>query len=93
MTSDGHCIIPCWEQDAKHKLMIDFHGCYNPPRSAYLAEFHTCEAFMGNDSVWFETNDPVHKTTLPFTRQLAGPMDYTPGSKLNETRQSVAQVP
>lgn len=78
------------EQAAKHKLMIDFHGCYKPTGELRTwPNFMTCEAVYGNEqSLGSRTNDPVHKTTLPFTRQLAGPMDYTPGSMLNETRQS-----
>lgn len=78
------------ELAAQHKLMIDFHGCYKPTGELRTwPNFMTCEAIYGNEqSLGSRTNDPVHKTTLPFTRQLAGPMDYTPGSMLNETRQS-----
>ena len=28
---------------------------------------------------------PLHNVTLPFTRMLAGPMDYTPGGFRNVT--------
>lgn len=30
-------------------------------------------------NAWSEGNPPVHHVTLPFTRLLGGPMDYTPG--------------
>lgn len=30
-------------------------------------------------NAWSEGNSPAHTTILPFTRLLAGPMDYTPG--------------
>lgn len=30
-------------------------------------------------NAWSDGNPPVHQTILPFTRLLAGPMDYTPG--------------
>ena len=32
-------------------------------------------------------DNPEHHTTLPFTRMLAGPMDYTPGAFRNVTRE------
>jgi alpha-glucosidase len=36
---------------------------------------------MGKEySKWSARVTPVHNTTLPFTRMLAGPMDYTPGA-------------
>lgn len=31
-------------------------------------------------NAWSEGNPPSHHVTLPFTRLLAGPMDYTPGT-------------
>lgn len=31
-------------------------------------------------NAWSEGNPPEHHVTLPFTRLLAGPMDYTPGT-------------
>ena len=30
-------------------------------------------------NAWSEGNPPSHTATLPFTRMLAGPMDFTPG--------------
>ena len=78
------------ERAAHYKLMIDFHGCYKPTGELRTwPNLMTCEAIYGNEqSLGSRANDPVHKTTLPFTRQLAGPMDYTPGSLLNETKAS-----
>ena len=75
---------------ASHKLMIDFHGCYKPTgESRTWPNYMTCEAIYGNEqNLGSRQNDPVHKTTLPFTRMLAGPMDYTPGSFSNETKSS-----
>jgi alpha-glucosidase len=36
---------------------------------------------MGKEySKWSDRVTPVHNTTLPFTRMLAGPLDYTPGA-------------
>jgi alpha-glucosidase len=33
-----------------------------------------------------EGSPPPHSVTLPFTRQLAGPLDYTPGAMRNASR-------
>lgn len=35
---------------------------------------------------WSNRVTPEHDVTLPFTRMLAGPMDYTPGAFRNSTR-------
>lgn len=75
------------ESAAEHNLMINFHGAYKPTGERRIwPNMMTSEAVYGNEqSLGSSQNDPVHKTTLPFTRMLAGPMDYTPGSFLNET--------
>lgn len=78
------------ERAAHHQIMIDFHGSYKPTGERRTwPNMMTSEAVFGNEqNLGSRANDPVHKTTLPFTRQLAGPMDYTPGSFLNETARS-----
>jgi alpha-glucosidase len=38
-------------------------------------------------SKWSNRVTPEHDVTLPFTRMLAGPMDYTPGCFNNATRE------
>jgi hypothetical protein len=39
-----------------------------------------CEAARGQEfNAWSKGNPPSHECTLPFTRILGGPMDYTPG--------------
>jgi alpha-glucosidase len=37
---------------------------------------------MENDK-WSKEVTPAHDVTLPFTRMIAGPMDYTPGALVN----------
>ncbi len=76
------------EKAAEHHLMIDFHGAYKPDgiRRTY-PNLITREAVMGMEySKWSARTNPVHNTTLPFTRMLAGPMDYTPGGFRNRNR-------
>ena len=78
------------EAAARHKIMINFHGSYKPTGEMRTwPNMMSTEAVFGNEqNLGSRANDPVHKTTLPFTRQLAGPMDYTPGSMLNETAET-----
>ena len=70
------------EKAADHHLMIDYHGAFKPDglRRTY-PNLVTREGVMGKEySKWSARVTPVHNTTLPFTRMLAGPMDYTPGA-------------
>lgn len=77
------------EAAAEHHLMIDFHGAYKPDglRRTY-PNLVTREGVMGKEYLkWSARTNPVHNTTLPFTRMLAGPMDYTPGAFGNSNRE------
>ncbi len=70
---------------AKYHLMVDFHGAYKPTgwRRTY-PNLVTREGVLGNEyNKWSLRITPEHMCTLPFTRMLAGPMDYTPGGFLN----------
>ena len=72
---------------AKHHLMVDFHGAYEPTGMRVTwPNLLTREGVLGNEYNKFSTRvTPLHKLTLPFTRMLAGPMDYTPGGFLNRS--------
>jgi len=37
-------------------------------------------------SKWCDRVTPEHDVTIPFTRMLAGPMDFTPGAFINAAR-------
>ena len=68
--------------------MIDYHGAFKPDglRRTY-PNLVTREGVMGKEYLkWSARTTPVHNTTLPFTRMLAGPLDYTPGAFGNATR-------
>jgi alpha-glucosidase len=78
------------EAAAAHHLMIDFHGAYKPDglRRTY-PNLITREGVMGKEYLkWSARTTPAHNTTLPFTRMLAGPMDYTPGAFGNSNREN-----
>jgi alpha-glucosidase len=75
------------ELAAQHHLMIDFHGAFKPDglRRTY-PNVVTREGVMGKEYLkWSARVTPTHNTTLPFTRMLAGPLDYTPGAFGNAT--------
>ena len=71
---------------AKLHLLIDFHGTYKPTGLARTyPNFITQEGVLGNEYNKLGGNrcTPLHAATLPFTRALLGPMDFTPGGFLN----------
>ena len=70
---------------ADHHLMINFHGAYKPTGLIRtLPNQVTREGVLGNEyNRWSARVTPEHKLTLPFTRFLAGPADFTPGGFLN----------
>ena len=72
---------------AEHHLMVDFHGATKPDGiERTWPNLLTREGVLGEEYYKFSTRvTPEHNTTLPFTRMLAGPMDYTPGGFLNVT--------
>lgn len=75
---------------AEYKMVLDFHGAYRPDglRRAY-PNVLTREAL-----VEFEQNggtykdNPDNRCMLPFIRNVAGPMDYIPGTLNNATKRS-----
>lgn len=73
---------------AEHHLMVNFHGAYKPTgvRRTY-PNLMTREGVLGNEyNGWSTRITPEHNVTIPFTRMLAGPMDYTPGGFLNKNK-------
>jgi alpha-glucosidase len=72
---------------AEHHLTVDFHGAYKPTGlSRTWPNLLTREGVLGNEySKWSARITPDHNVTIPFTRMLAGQMDYTPGAFLNVT--------
>jgi len=70
---------------AERRLLVDFHGSFKPAglRRAY-PNVLTREGVKGLENTkWSSMPDPEHDLILPFTRMLAGPMDYTPGAMIN----------
>lgn len=66
---------------AHYGLALDVHEPIKPTglRRTY-PNLMTGEGARGMEwNAWSDGNPPSHQVTLPFTRLLAGPMDYTPG--------------
>jgi len=75
------------EKAAECHLMIDYHGAFPPDglRRTY-PNLMTREGVMGKEYLKVSARvTPPYNATLPFTRMLAGPMDYTPGGFDNVT--------
>ena len=75
--------IELMESAARHHLLVNFHGATIPrgwqrtypnllsTEGVYGAEWY-------NNVPTFTTKAAAHNATLPFTRNVIGPMDYTP---------------
>ncbi len=79
---------------AKYHLVVDFHGAYKPTGlSRTYPNLLTREGVMGNEyNKWSDRVTPDHCLTLPFTRMLAGPMDFTPGGFRHGTKETFEVV-
>ena len=70
---------------AARKMLGGFDGAYKP--TGWLRTFPnvlTSEGVAGLENhKWGSFVTPKHNVTLPFTRMVAGPMDYTPGAMIN----------
>ena len=74
------------ENCCQHHLVVDFHGAYVPDGfSRTYPNLITREGVLGNEyNKWSNRITPLHCLTIPFTRMLAGEMDFTPGGFLND---------
>jgi hypothetical protein len=68
---------------AKYHLLVSFHGDITPRGlRRTFPNLVTAEGVRGSEYYLFAPEggqpNPVHNCTLPFTRNVVGPMDYTP---------------
>jgi hypothetical protein len=71
------------EDAAKYNLVVNFHGCTLPRGwERKYPNLLTMEAVRGAEAYRFDRKytdyAPVQNTIIPFTRDVAGPVDYTP---------------
>ncbi len=79
------------EECAARKMIVTYHGAYKPDGlSRTYPNILTYEGVLGNENARWITGfpHPKHNVTLAFTRMIAGPMDYTPGSFTNTTEEN-----
>lgn len=79
---------------ARRKMLVDYHGAQRPAlMTRTWPNLVSSEGVRGLEwSKWSADASPEHNVTLPFTRMLLGPMDYTPGAMLNAQKKSFAPV-
>lgn len=82
------------EACGRHKIMIMFHGASKP--SGFNRTYPhaiTREGVLGSEfNIWSDRVTPSHNLTLPFTRMIAGPLDYEPGLLSNGTAKSFRAI-
>ncbi len=69
------------QKAAQYNIMVDVH---EPIKATGLRRtwpnMLSREGLRGQEiNAWSETNPPSHTVTIPFTRMLGGPVDFTPG--------------
>ena len=74
----------CLSEAASLRLLVSFHGDYTPrgERRTY-PNLMTHEGIKGSEWYLFcpplcDEPTPQHNATIPYTRNVVGPMDYTP---------------
>lgn len=72
---------------AEYKMLVDYHGVFKPtglqrtyPNVVGYEGVYGLENFK-----WANTDAPRYAVTIPFIRNMAGPMDYTSGAMRNAT--------
>ncbi len=83
------------EMGAKYGLMMDFHGTYKP--TGLHRTYPNVINFEGVNGLeqmkWATDLDQVtYDVTIPFVRQVAGPMDYTQGAMRNATKNNFRAI-
>jgi alpha-glucosidase len=73
---------------AEHKIMVNFHGSTLPRgwerTYPHVVSMESVKGAEGAGRQEFCDRAPVHNTILPFTRNVVGPMDYTPVTFTNK---------
>lgn len=73
---------------AENHLLIDYHGVFKPTGiQRTFPNVVGIEGVKGMENVkWANENVPRYDVTIPYIRNLAGPMDYTPGAMRNSNQ-------
>jgi alpha-glucosidase len=79
---------------AENHLLVFFHGASKPAglRKAY-PNVIIREGVMGHEyDKWSERLTPEHNLVIPFTRMIAGPLDYEGGGMINARKDAFRMV-
>ena len=82
------------KESAKREILVDFHGSYKPAglRRKY-PNVLTREGVNGGEQYkWSLRQTPEHNLITPFSRMVAGPMDYTPGAMNNAQKKNYKPI-
>lgn len=93
MDRDDQFVVKFLEETAaianEYKLLVDYHGMFKPtgmqrtcPNIINFEGVHGLEQLKWENGADFMSHD----CKVVFTRMVAGPLDYTPGSMLNQTK-------
>ncbi|MDR2085804.1 MAG: glycoside hydrolase family 97 protein [Dysgonamonadaceae bacterium] len=76
------------------KMVALYHGCPVPSGlNRTYPNILNFEAVRGAEcNFWDRGSDPAYHVQFPFIRLLAGPVDYTPGSMRNKTKEEFTPV-
>ncbi|KAA3438676.1 glycoside hydrolase family 97 protein [Rufibacter hautae] len=79
---------------AQRHLLVDLHGAYKPVGlNRKYPNVLSYEGVKGlENNKWSDIITPTHNVTLPFTRMVSGPMDFTPGAMVNSTKAGFKDV-
>ncbi|MFB6151233.1 MAG: glycoside hydrolase family 97 catalytic domain-containing protein [Haloarculaceae archaeon] len=79
------------EDAAAQNLMVNFHGSVVPSGiQRRYPHVMTYEGVMGAEYYKWSTLSAEHNCTLPYTRNVVGPMDYTPVTFSADSRHTAA---
>lgn len=82
------------DMTAKYHIMVNMHGAY-PPNGLVRTYPHylTQEGVLGAEyNKWSRRVTATHNVTIPFTRMILGPIDYTPGGFRHATREEFPEL-
>ena len=95
MDRDDQLMVNFYHRIAKacadHKIMVMFHGAF-PPKGFNRTWPNAVgrEGLMGSEyNIWSNRVTPEHDVTLPYTRMLAGGLDYEPGILQNAIKNAI----
>lgn len=79
---------------AENHLLVDYHGVFKPAGiQRTYPNVVGMEGVKGMENVkWANEDVPRYDVTLPFIRNQAGPMDYTPGAMRNSSQENFRAI-